>query len=113
MTEVKGVLDTVTPEMVDVIYWDDGVAGHEVYDNVSFDQIVNVTKPIGGGGTCVGAVREYMEAKDIKPDCVIIFTDGFVERDWGGDNWPCPLLWCVTTKGRMAPTGKTLHIPAA
>jgi hypothetical protein len=55
---------------------------------------------------------DYMNKEDIKPDCIIIFTDGFVERDWGGNQWPAPVLWCVSTKGLIAPFGKTLYVPA-
>lgn len=112
MTEVKGVFDVVIPECVDIIYWDSSVAGHETYDSASFDQIVNVTKPVGGGGTRAGCVQQYLDAKGIKPDCIIMFTDGYVEHDWGGNNWPCPILWCVSEKHRVAPTGKTLYVPS-
>lgn len=112
MTEVKGVFDVVMPECVDLIYWDSSVAGHETYDSASFDQIINVTKPVGGGGTRAGCVKDYLDAKGIKPDCILMFTDGYVERDWGGDNWPAPILWCVSEKHRVAPTGKTLYVPA-
>lgn len=112
LSEVKGVFESVTPEMVDVMYWDTSVAAHEVYDSASYDDIVNVTKPKGGGGTRVRSVMEYMSAQDIKPECLIIFTDGYVEGDWGGNEWPCPVLWCVSTKGMTAPTGKTLYVPA-
>lgn len=112
LSEVKGVFESVTPEVVDVMYWDTSVAAHEVYDGASYDDIVNITKPKGGGGTRVRSVMEYMSAQDIKPDCMIIFTDGYVEDDWGGNEWPCPVLWCVSTKGMTAPTGKTLYVPA-
>jgi hypothetical protein len=112
MTEIKSACDTVHPEMVDVIYWDYDVAGHEKYEGDAIASIADVTKPKGGGGTRVGAMREYMEKEDIKPDCIIIFTDGYVEQDWGGNKWPAPVLWCVSTKGLIAPFGKTLYVPA-
>lgn len=111
MTEIKGACDTVHPEAVHVIYWDSAVAGHEVYEGESVASITDITKPKGGGGTRVGAMREFMETKDIKPDCVIVFTDGYVESDWGGDRWSAPVLWCVSTKGITAPYGKTLYVP--
>jgi predicted metal-dependent peptidase len=110
LTEIKGVCDAVHPEIVDLIYWDSRVASHETYDMDSIDTLVQTTKPKGGGGTRVGAMLDYMRAKDIKPDCIIIFTDGFVESGWGGNDWPAPVLWCVSTK-RVAPFGKTLYVP--
>ena len=112
MTEIKSACDTVHPEMVDIIYWDAQVAGHEKYEGDSIASIADVTKPKGGGGTRVGAMREYMEREDIKPDCIIIFTDGYVENTWGENKWPAPVLWCVSTKGMVAPFGKTLYVPA-
>ena len=111
MSEIKGACDSVHPESVHVIYWDYAVAGHEVYEGESIASITDVTKPKGGGGTRVGAMREFMETKDIKPDCIIIFTDGYVEQDWGGDRWSAPVLWCVSSKGIKAPYGKTLYVP--
>jgi len=112
LTEIKGACDSVHPEIVDVIYWDSQVAGHETYEGDAVSTIVDATKPAGGGGTRVGAMLDYMKAKDIRPDCVIVFTDGYVESDWGGNNWPAPVLWCVSTKGIVAPFGKTLYVPA-
>ena len=112
LTEIKGACDSVHPEMVDVIYWDYDVAAHEKYEGDSVSAIVDSTKPKGGGGTRVGAMLKYMNKEDIKPDCIIIFTDGHVEQDWGGNQWPAPVLWCVSTKGRIAPFGKTLYVPA-
>jgi predicted metal-dependent peptidase len=102
----------VHPEIVDVIYWDADVTAHEIYEGDQVQRLAESTKPKGGGGTRVGAMLDYMKAKDIRPDCIIIFTDGYVESDWGGDSWPAPVLWCVSTKGIVAPFGKTLYVPA-
>jgi predicted metal-dependent peptidase len=111
LTEIKGACDSVHPEIVDIIYWDSEVAAHEVYEADSVDTIVNATKPAGGGGTRVGSMLNYMNAKGIRPDCVIIFTDGYVESDWGGNNWPAPVMWCISVKGITAPFGKSLYVP--
>lgn len=111
LSEIKGACDTVRPECVDVIYWDYQVAGHETYEADAVEQLTQVTKPKGGGGTRVRSMLDYMNSRDIKPDCIIIFTDGYVEHDWGGDGWSAPVLWCVSTKGIVAPSGKTLYVP--
>ena len=112
LAEIKGACDTVNPEMVDVIYWDAQVAAHEVYEGDAVQSLVDATKPRGGGGTRVRCMLEYMQAKDIKPDCIVIFTDGYCESDFGGDGWPAPVMWCISTKGVTAPTGKSLFVPA-
>ena len=55
-------------------------------------------------------MERYLKEKDIKPDCIIMFTDGAVPN-WGSDWGGAPILWCITGGSRvMATTGKTIHI---
>lgn len=112
LTEIMSACESVHPEMVDVIYWDAAVAGHEVYEGEAVQTLPQTTRPRGGGGTRVGSMREYMEREGIEPDATIIFTDGYVEAGWGGA-WPGPVLWAISTKGIKAPTGVSLFVPAA
>lgn len=109
LTEIMSACETVKPEAVDVIYWDASVAGHEVYEGEAVSTLAEVTKPRGGGGTDPTCMQRYMEAKGIKPDCIIQFTDGYVGR-WG--DWSAPVLWCISTKNITAPTGASLYVPA-
>jgi predicted metal-dependent peptidase len=107
---VKGIADEVRPEKVDLLYWDGEVAGHEEYDEYSVANIVSSTKPRGGGGTSPSCVTRYLKDKNIKPECVIMLSDGYVGDDWGGD-WPCPVLWTIVGGNTdIAPNGKTIHI---
>jgi predicted metal-dependent peptidase len=110
LTEIMCACDTVRPEIVDVIYWDSRVAAHEVYEGDAVQTLAQTTKPKGGGGTRVTSMREYMEREDIKPEATIVFTDGYVEPDWGGQ-WPGPVLWAISTKGMRAPSGVSLYVP--
>jgi len=110
MTEIMCACETVRPEIVDVIYWDSRVAAHEVYEGDAVQTLAQTTKPKGGGGTRVTSMREYMEREDIKPEATIVFTDGYVEPDWGGQ-WPGPVLWAISTKGMRAPSGVSLYVP--
>ena len=110
LTEIMCACDTVRPEIVDVIYWDSRVAAHEVYEGEAVQTLAQTTKPKGGGGTRVGSMREYMEREDIKPEATIVFTDGYVEPDWGGQ-WPGPVLWAISTKNMRAPSGVSLYVP--
>ena len=96
LSEVKGIADEVRPEKVDLLYWDSEVAGHEEYDETSVANIVSSTKPRGGGGTSPSCVTAYLKGKAIKPECVIMLTDGYVGSDWGGD-WEYPVLWAIVT----------------
>jgi predicted metal-dependent peptidase len=110
LTEIMCACETVRPEIVDVIYWDSRVAAHEVYEGEAVQTLAQTTKPKGGGGTRVTSMREYMEREDIKPEATIVFTDGYVEPDWGGQ-WPGPVLWAISTKGMRAPSGVSLYVP--
>lgn len=110
LSEVKGIADEVRPEKVDLLYWDSEVAGHEEYDEAMVSNIVSSTKPRGGGGTSPSCVTDYLKAKAIKPECVVMLTDGYVGSDWGGE-WPCPVLWCIVGgNSDVAPVGKTVHV---
>jgi predicted metal-dependent peptidase len=108
LSEVKGIAEEVSPEQIDLIYWDSVVAAHEEYTDVT--NIVSQTKPAGGGGTSPSCVSQYLNDKNIKPECVVMLTDGCVGNDWGHD-WPAEVLWCVVGGGdAVATNGKTIHI---
>ena len=109
MSEIKDIMESVNPEQLDLIYWDSKVAGHEVYESGSFDTLLTTTQPKGGGGTDPSCVSRYIREKNIKPDCVIMLTDGHVPN-WG-DGWDVPVLWVVCgNNGTYATVGKTIHI---
>lgn len=110
LSEVKGIAEEVSPDKVDLLYWDGEVAGHEEYTASTVGTIIESTKPRGGGGTSPSCVSKYLEDKKIKPECVIMLTDGYVGTDWGG-NWECPVLWTIVGgNDSVAPNGKTIHI---
>ena len=111
LTEVKGIANEVHPEKVDLMYWDTEVAGHEEYAYHEVDNIVSSTKPRGGGGTDPTCMINYMKEKNIKPEAIIMLTDGCIS-DWGSE-WNAPILWTICggyARDTYAPTGKTIHI---
>lgn len=109
MSEVVGICNTVTPDCVDLLYWDGEVAGHEQYRPGEYAGMTQVTKPKGGGGTDPVCVKRYMETNKIGAECIIMLTDGYVPS-WG-DNWPAPILWVVSQNPSATATcGKTVHI---
>jgi predicted metal-dependent peptidase len=110
LSETDAILSVVTPDKLHIIYWDHTMAGHEVYDDATRGSFRTSTKPVGGGGTNPGAMEAYLKEQDIKADCIIMFTDGYVPN-WGNDWNGAPILWVITGGGRMtASTGKTIHI---
>lgn len=110
LSEVKAIADEVTPDKVDLLYWDCEVAGHEEYDSSTVGSIVDSTKPRGGGGTSPSCISAYLKDKGIKPECIIVLTDGYVGNDWGGE-WDAPVLWTIAgNTNAVAPNGRTVHI---
>jgi len=109
LAEVKGVAEEVSPEMVDLIYWDGAVAGHEKYEGAEVSNIVSSTKPSGGGGTDPSCVSQYLRDEVIKPECIIVLTDGYVPN-WGSE-WTAPTMWVITGgNDAVSDNGRTIHI---
>jgi hypothetical protein len=108
LSEVKALADEVKPESVDLLYWDTEVAGHEKYDIGNMSSLVQSTKPKGGGGTSPSCVTPYLKQHNIKPECIIMLTDGYIGADWG--QYDVPVLWVVVGGGHIAPVGKTICV---
>jgi len=111
ISEVKAIVDDLKPELLDMIYWDAAVAGHEVYDDSNRDNFADTTQPKGGGGTDPRCMMAYMKKEKIVTDCIVMFTDGAVPA-WG-DDWDAPILWIVIGswgKGKYASSGTTVWL---
>lgn len=107
--EVKGICDSVHPDAVRILYWDTAVCADEKYVGHEVENIVHSTKPAGGGGTMVECVPEYMTEHAIKPQAVVVLTDGYLGGSWG--TWTVPVLWCIVNgSSAVADCGKTVHV---
>jgi hypothetical protein len=76
--------------------------------------LVTSTKPAGGGGTDPRCMMKYLKEQNIKPECIIQLTDGYIGGAWG-DEWEAPIMWVITESSYssskiVAPVGKTIHI---
>ena len=110
LSEVVGIMNNVNPELVDLLYWDSAVAGHEVYGEGDGDKLMASTKPKGGGGTSPSCITDYLKEKNIVPECVVVLTDGYVGDDWGG-HWTSPVLWCIVGGCKAVPSvGQSIHM---
>ena len=110
LSEVKGIAEEVNPEVVDLIYWDGDVAAHEKYEGAEVSNIVSSTKPKGGGGTDPSCVSKYLKDEGIKPEAIIVLTDGYVPN-WG-DEWTAPIMWVISggNTSAVADHGKTIYL---
>ena len=107
--EVKGICDQVKPDVVRLLYWDTEVCADEKYTGVEVENIIGSTKPEGGGGTNVECVPAYMSQHGVKPQAVVVLTDGYLGGSWG--QWACPVLWCIVGNNSARPdVGKYVHV---
>jgi predicted metal-dependent peptidase len=107
--EVKSICETLQPEKIRLVYWDTTVCREEVYLMHELDDLIRTTKPSGGGGTDPRCVTQYMEKNNVKPECIVMLTDGYV-GSWG-DTWPAPVLWCILNNKAAVPSvGQAVHI---
>lgn len=109
LTEIKSICDVVKPQKVRILYWDTEVCRDEVYLQEDLGKLVQSTKPAGGGGTTVECVPAYMAKHGIKPQAVVVLTDGYLGGSWG--EWAVPVLWCILNNKDARPAvGKYVHI---
>ena len=108
-TELVSICDSVMPEKVRVLWWDTKVHGEQVFQD-NYASLAHMLKPVGGGGTKVSCVSEYLVKKRTNTECVVVFTDGYLENDikW---THQAPTLWMVTeNKNFTPPVGKKVFI---
>jgi predicted metal-dependent peptidase len=108
-TELASICDAVSPSKVRVLWWDTQVHGEQEFED-NYQNIGGLLKPLGGGGTHVSCVSEYISANKISAEGVIIFTDGYVESDIKWDI-STPTLWLVTERKNFIPpaSGKVVN----
>jgi predicted metal-dependent peptidase len=109
LTELVTICNTCTPERVDLMYWDTRVAAHEVYFEGDYAGLVTSTKPAGGGGSSSLCAFEYVKEKSLKPACVVMITDGYIEYPQGAPSYP--VLWVIVGGNKTPPPfGVTLRV---
>jgi predicted metal-dependent peptidase len=112
LSEVKSICEEVSPEYIDLLYWDTHVAARETYTENELSGLTESTKPAGGGGTEPACVPKFMKKHNMTPECLLMLSDGYIghqnESDW---DISAPVLWCIKGNSRFeAPVGKTVHV---
>jgi predicted metal-dependent peptidase len=111
LSEMNAIVRDIGADRIDVLYWDTQVAGHETYKGTNKD-IVHRTNPRGGGGTDPDCVVDFMHEHELKPDALIMLTDGYMHSNkpkWAAIK--APTLWCVIgNDSYQVPNGQKLNI---
>jgi predicted metal-dependent peptidase len=108
-SELVSICEAVSPDAVRILWWDTKVHGEQLFTE-NYDQIGSMLKPLGGGGTKVSCVSDYINKKKINAECVLVFTDGYLENDVQWDI-SAPTLWLVTqNKSWTPPSGKLVQV---
>jgi predicted metal-dependent peptidase len=103
MSEFNKLILDVMPDRVDVMYWDTRVDGHETYTS-DIKNIISRTNPRGGGGTDPDCVPAFMHEHSIKPDALVVLTDGYMHSNPGAwASLTAPVLWCVIGNSDYTP----------
>lgn len=100
--ELVSICAIANPEWVKVLWWDTAVHSEQMFTEADYAAIMSLLKPTGGGGTHVGCVSQYVQKNKMDSDCVVVFTDGYVESDiiWHVQQ---PTLWMVTVNKDFSP----------
>ena len=107
--EIARICQTLAPESVRVLWWEYEVVGEQIFKPIDYHKIGSLMKPVGGGGTYVTCVADYIEANKIKPKGIIYLTDGYIESDYRLPDFPV-LFGAVDNDSFVASRGKTVRI---
>lgn len=111
--ELISACETAQPDKVRVLWWDTDVQSEQVFEVGQYENMRDMLKPVGGGGTRVGCVSDYIVANQYKPDCVLVFTDGYLESSEPVWDVTAPTLWLVMGNPSFTPpaNGKSVTVP--
>lgn len=96
-SRVQELCDTLPPERVRILWWDTQVHGEQMFEG-GYANIASLLKPMGCGGTRASCVSDYIVKNNISADCMVMFTDGYLEDDL---NWQTsiPSIWLIKEGG--------------
>jgi predicted metal-dependent peptidase len=107
LSEIAGILLSFRQFSVTVLSFDINVYNVEVFtpDNAGD---INRYQFKGGGGTRPSCCWEYLMTNRMKPDKLLIFTDGEVGNDWGNELYVDTIFIIHSNPEIKAPYGQTI-----
>jgi len=107
-SEMVSIAKMLDIDQIHVIDWDGTAEYRGVFSSDELQNAPPIKEVLGGGGTDPRCVADCLKEHDIRPDCVVMLTDGVIDN-WG--NWTVPVLWAITNDVNItAPVGKTINI---
>ena len=107
MGEIKKLCQELKPAGVDILWWDTEICGVQSFEPDQFDNLDNLLKPVGGGGTDVNCVFNWLDSSRLNHEVVVVLTDGYTP--WPDTPSPIPTLFACTTD-IVAPFGRTIKL---
>lgn len=106
--ELCNIVQTTQPKRVHVLWWDTEVS-EQIFEPRDYARLRDVIKPVGGGGTTVSCVAQYMRAKGYKPKATVMISDGYLESVY--ETPPGNLLWGIVSNPGFQPRrGKKIDL---
>jgi predicted metal-dependent peptidase len=105
--ELYGICEQVRPESVRILWWDTDVCGEQLFAPNEYENLKDLLKPAGGGGTNFRCVVSYLRQMPAVPECLVVLTDGYVS-DWGTP-LSVPTLFGMTSNV-TAPWGVSIKV---
>ena len=95
LSEIKGIMEAYDEYKITVMGWDTEVGNVAVFNSDNLEDI-SAFEPGGGGGTDPHCVWNYLQANDIEPKKLIMFTD-FCFYGWSPQEVEqyCDTVWII------------------
>ena len=108
MSEIYGIACEYETINILVIPFDGNVTNVKLFTEENREEM-HEYKPEGGGGTNFESVFNYMKEKEVVPDRLIFFTDGYPCSTWGDPTYCDTLFICYGKDSPISPFGMTVQ----
>ena len=109
-SEMCGVVEQFNGKITGKI----GFFDSTVYPAVDFQSVTDILAiaPLGGGGTSFDIIFKYVQEtyKQEKPQCIIIFTDGYAVFPAESEALGIPVFWIINNQESTPPWGRVARI---